>query len=184
MATWLFYQVLAGGQRDDCKPSWADTASDGHFPDRQPDTGGSGRIYSAIHQYEKGDYAVVTASFLGSSIPGFFLSLLLIYVFTVKLGWLPSSGMTTLGSSGGVKDIAAHMSCRCSCSPFPWRAATSATSEALCLRFCSRIICALQGQRDRPFSRHQQACAAQCTRSDRDGHRHGDSGALWRSSHH
>ena len=60
-------------------------------------------IYSAIHQYEKGDYAVVTASFLGSSIPGFFLSLLLIYVFTVKLGWLPSSGMTTLGSSGGVK---------------------------------------------------------------------------------
>ena len=66
-------------------------------------------IYSAIHQYEKGDYAVVTASFLGSSIPGFFLSLLLIYVFTVKLGWLPSSGMTTLGSSGGVKDIAAHM---------------------------------------------------------------------------
>ena len=34
-------------------------------------------IYSAIHQYEKGDYAVVTASFLGSSIPGFFLSLLL-----------------------------------------------------------------------------------------------------------
>lgn len=47
-------------------------------------------IYSAIHQYEKGDYAVVTASFLGSSIPGFFLSLLLIYVFTVKLGWLPS----------------------------------------------------------------------------------------------
>ena len=32
-------------------------------------------IYSAIHQYEKGDYVVVTASFLGSSIPGFFLSL-------------------------------------------------------------------------------------------------------------
>ena len=46
-------------------------------------------IYSAIHQYSKGDYAVVTFSFLGSSIPGFFLSLLLIYIFTVKLGWLP-----------------------------------------------------------------------------------------------
>jgi len=48
-------------------------------------------IYSAIRQYSKGDYAVVTLSFLGSSIPGFFLSLLLIYLFTVKLGWLPSS---------------------------------------------------------------------------------------------
>lgn len=29
-------------------------------------------IYSAIHQYSKGDYTVVTLSFLGSSIPGFF----------------------------------------------------------------------------------------------------------------
>lgn len=66
-------------------------------------------IYSAIHQYEKGDYAVVTMSFLGSSIPGFFLSLLLIYLFTVKLGWLPSGGMTTLGTGGGFLDVARHM---------------------------------------------------------------------------
>ena len=48
-------------------------------------------IYSAVHQYSKGDYTVVTLSFLGSSIPGFFLSLLLIFVFTIKLGWLPST---------------------------------------------------------------------------------------------
>ena len=66
-------------------------------------------IYSAIHQYTKGDYAVVTFSFLGSSIPGFFLSLLLIYIFTVKLGWLPSSGMTTLGTGGGFLDVLKHM---------------------------------------------------------------------------
>lgn len=66
-------------------------------------------IYSAVHQYSKGDYAVVTASFLGSSIPGFFLSLLLIYIFTVRLGWLPSSGMITLGTEGGFIDIVKHM---------------------------------------------------------------------------
>ena len=66
-------------------------------------------IYSAIKQYSKGDYAVVTVSFLGSSIPGFFLSLLLIYIFTVKLGWLPSSGMTTLGTDGGFVDVLKHM---------------------------------------------------------------------------
>ena len=66
-------------------------------------------IYSAIRQYSKGDYAVVTLSFLGSSIPGLFLSLLLIYLFTVKLGWLPSSGMTTLGTQGGFADVAKHM---------------------------------------------------------------------------
>lgn len=66
-------------------------------------------IYSAIHQYSKGDYTVVTLSFLGSSIPGFFLSLLLIYIFTVKLGWLPSSGMTTLGTESGFADVVRHM---------------------------------------------------------------------------
>lgn len=66
-------------------------------------------IYSAVKQYSKGDYAVVTFSFLGSSIPGFFLSLLLIFIFTVKLGWLPSSGMTTLGMDGGPLDVAKHM---------------------------------------------------------------------------
>lgn len=66
-------------------------------------------IYSAIKQYSAGDYTVVTFSFLGSSVPGFFLSLLLIYLFTVKLGWLPSSGMTTLGTAGGAGDVAKHM---------------------------------------------------------------------------
>ena len=66
-------------------------------------------IYSAIHQYSKGDYAVVTASFFGSSIPGFFLSLLLVYLFTVNLGILPSGGMTTLGTAGGAADVAVHM---------------------------------------------------------------------------
>lgn len=66
-------------------------------------------IYSAVRQYSKGDYAVVTASFLSSSIPGFFLSLLLVYIFNIKLKLLPSSGMTTLGGSGGIGDLAAHM---------------------------------------------------------------------------
>ena len=66
-------------------------------------------IYSAIHQYSKGDYTVVTLSFLGSSIPGFFLSLLLIYIFTIKLGLLPSSGMSTLGIKATVGDVAKHM---------------------------------------------------------------------------
>ena len=66
-------------------------------------------IYSAIKQYSAGDYTVVTLSFLGSSVPGFFLSLLLIYLFTVKLGWLPSSGMATLGTAGGAGVVAKHM---------------------------------------------------------------------------
>lgn len=66
-------------------------------------------IYSAVRQYSKGDYAVVTFSFLGSSIPSFFMALLFIYLFTVKLGWLPSSGMITLGTEGGFADVLKHM---------------------------------------------------------------------------
>lgn len=66
-------------------------------------------IFSAIHQYKKRDYLVVTLSFVGLSIPGFFLALMLIYLFTVKLGWLPSSGMTTLGTDGGFWDVVKHM---------------------------------------------------------------------------
>jgi peptide/nickel transport system permease protein len=66
-------------------------------------------IYSAVRQYSAGDYTVVTLSFLGSSIPGFFLSLILIYVFTIKLKWLPSSGMYTLGSEKSILDVVKHM---------------------------------------------------------------------------
>lgn len=66
-------------------------------------------IYSAVKQYSKGDYAVVTASFIGSSIPSFFLALILIYIFTVKLGILPSGGMNTLGMDGSVADTIRHM---------------------------------------------------------------------------
>lgn len=66
-------------------------------------------IYSAVKQYSKGDYVVVTASFIGSSIPSFFLALILIYIFTVKLGILPSGGMNTLGMDGSVADTIRHM---------------------------------------------------------------------------
>lgn len=66
-------------------------------------------IYSAVHRYQRRDFAVVTASFFGSSIPGFFLALVLIYLFTVRLGWLPSSGMETPGIGGDLGDITRHM---------------------------------------------------------------------------
>ena len=66
-------------------------------------------IYSAVHRYKKRDYAVVTGSFFASSVPGFFLAMLLTYFLNVKLQWLPSGGMTTAGVGGGFLDIARHM---------------------------------------------------------------------------
>ena len=66
-------------------------------------------IYSAVHQYTKQDYTVVGLSFLSSSIPGFFLAFLLVYIFTVRLGILPSGGMNTLGMDKTAADVGRHM---------------------------------------------------------------------------
>ena len=49
-------------------------------------------IVSAVHHYEPPDYAATFLAFLGLSIPNFFLGLVLILVFSLYLGWLPSSG--------------------------------------------------------------------------------------------
>lgn len=43
-------------------------------------------IYSAVKQYTKTDYAVTIFSFIGISIPNFWLGIMLILVFSVRLG--------------------------------------------------------------------------------------------------
>jgi len=55
-------------------------------------------VFSATHKYSTGDYTFTVAAFLGISIPNFFLGLGLIYVFALKLGWLPTSGMGGIGT--------------------------------------------------------------------------------------
>lgn len=52
-------------------------------------------IASATHQYGILDYSVTVLAMLGISLPSFFLGRLLISLFAVKLGWLPSGGLGT-----------------------------------------------------------------------------------------
>lgn len=66
-------------------------------------------IYSSSRKASKSDFIISGFSFLGISIPTFFLSLVFIYFFTIKLGWLPSSGMTTPGAEQSVSDVLRHM---------------------------------------------------------------------------
>lgn len=66
-------------------------------------------IISAVKQNTKFDYIMTGLSFIGTSIPQFFLGLGLIYLFAVQLKWLPTGGMITLGGSGGAWDRISHM---------------------------------------------------------------------------
>lgn len=66
-------------------------------------------IWSAGHARTKRDLTMVFLSFLSTGMPSFFLALVLIWLFTVKLHLLPASGMTTLGVGGGLGDILQHM---------------------------------------------------------------------------
>jgi peptide/nickel transport system permease protein len=66
-------------------------------------------ILSAIKQYSWMDYLATFLSFAAVSIPGFFLSLGLIYMLALKLKWLPTSGMFTLGQPSSLWDYIRHM---------------------------------------------------------------------------
>lgn len=46
-------------------------------------------IWSAVKQNTATDYMIRTASFIGNSLPNFFVSLLLMYFFAIRLGWFP-----------------------------------------------------------------------------------------------
>ncbi len=54
-------------------------------------------IFSAIKQYSIADYIATFLAFFGVAMPTFWLALLLLYLFWVRLGWLPGSGRGTYG---------------------------------------------------------------------------------------
>ncbi len=71
-------------------------------------------VYSALHQYSVADNVITAVSFIGYSMPIFFIALLSIYIFSVKfqqwgLPYLPSVGMfdPQVGKTPG--QVARHM---------------------------------------------------------------------------
>ncbi|MGG3563187.1 ABC transporter permease [Neobacillus rhizosphaerae] len=55
-------------------------------------------VYSATKRNKLPDYVLTVMSFIGISIPSFFFGLGMIFIFALKLGWLPTSGMVTIGA--------------------------------------------------------------------------------------
>ena len=66
-------------------------------------------VVSAIKRYSWIDYLVTLFSFAWLSIPGFFLGLLMIYVFAVRLNWFPVFGSSSAGAENPVLDRLAHL---------------------------------------------------------------------------
>ncbi|MGQ0549749.1 MAG: ABC transporter permease [Armatimonadota bacterium] len=66
-------------------------------------------VISSVYRYSAADYAATIAAFFGVSIPIFWLGILLIIVFSVGLGWLPSAGMVTVGAPFSTGDLLRHL---------------------------------------------------------------------------
>jgi peptide/nickel transport system permease protein len=54
-------------------------------------------IFTALRQYSFTDFALTGLSFIGISMPAFVSGILGLYIFAVKLKWLPAGGMGTPG---------------------------------------------------------------------------------------
>ncbi|MBI5420085.1 MAG: ABC transporter permease [Deltaproteobacteria bacterium] len=71
-------------------------------------------IYSAVRKDSWFDRISTVAVFTGFAVPTFWLALLLMILFGVKLGWLPISGLVSLehaslGAAGKIWDRARHL---------------------------------------------------------------------------
>jgi peptide/nickel transport system permease protein len=66
-------------------------------------------VISATRQYSWIDYGSSVMALVGVSIPGFFLGIGLIFVFSLKLDMLPVSGMRTLGIDPNGIDLLKHL---------------------------------------------------------------------------
>jgi peptide/nickel transport system permease protein len=65
-------------------------------------------VMGAIRRYSIFDYLGTIGAMIALSIPTFWFGLVMIYIFSVKLGWLPSGNRSTVGD-GSFFDYAYHL---------------------------------------------------------------------------
>jgi peptide/nickel transport system permease protein len=69
-------------------------------------------VLGAIRRYSLADYLATIGAMIGLSIPTFWFGLIMIYLFSVWLGWLPSGDMYTSGNASLI-DYARHLVLPC-----------------------------------------------------------------------
>ena len=66
-------------------------------------------VLAAVRQYSFFDYLATLISYLGVSLPSFFLGLVLIYVLSLRLNLFPTGGMQTIGAPANLFDRLSHI---------------------------------------------------------------------------
>ncbi len=66
-------------------------------------------IMAAIHRGSLSDRFSTVLAMIGISMPAFWVGLLLIIGFSLKLGWLPGTGMYSPAGDGGLTDLLVHL---------------------------------------------------------------------------
>lgn len=71
-------------------------------------------VFSAVRRNSAADRVLTVLVFVGFAMPSFWLALILMMVFGIELGWLPMSGITslgfeTMGPLDRALDVAAHL---------------------------------------------------------------------------
>lgn len=65
--------------------------------------------WSAARQYGLADKAITFAVLLGISVPSFFLGMVMILIFAVRLKWFPVSGMWPIYGARGLPELISHL---------------------------------------------------------------------------
>jgi len=66
-------------------------------------------VLSAARRNSLADRLSALASLFGASMPSFWLGIVLMVIFALRLGWLPASGMFAPYGGGGVGDLLSHL---------------------------------------------------------------------------
>ena len=89
-------------------------------------------IMGAVRRYSLFDYLATIGAMVALSIPTFWFGLVVIYVFSVKLGWLPAGNRYTIGDGSFLDYAAPSDRALRSC----WRWSRSRSGAATCAPRC------------------------------------------------
>lgn len=66
-------------------------------------------VIGALRPYSRTDFLVTFVGIMGAAMPGFYVGLIALYLFALRIPVLPTGGMLTTGASLTIPDLVLHM---------------------------------------------------------------------------